>query len=149
MSKSLSERALLSIEDVLYRLDFEESEAIEREIGRLLFTNIFERDISNENRYNFLNKMCRINRNACLDLHRLLNSIEVTNTQGTLSHLSSILTVCVPMLKMIITERNEDASQADGMDTSDAQGNETAVQNRTGAHVDVNKRKNSLNQLLK
>lgn len=99
------DKALLSIEDVMHRLDFEESEDIKYEISRLLFLGLFERDMSNEARYKMLNQMSCINRNACLDLHRLLYTCEIADTTSLLSHISSALIVCLRMLQTLNTKQ--------------------------------------------
>jgi hypothetical protein len=130
------EDAVISVESVLYRLDFEESEAVQREISALVFSTFFEHDMSNENRYKMLNKLCRINRNACLDVHRFIYTFKLVSEDCALSHLSNTLVVCENILESIISRQgNED----ERMETTDAHGNDTtALPNQEN---DLNKRR--------
>lgn len=97
----------MSAEEVLYRLDFEESEVVEREISSLLFTTFFERDMSNESRYKVLYQLCHINRRACLDLHRLLYTFEIAEVDCVFTHVISVLTVCLRMIQTVILKKND------------------------------------------
>lgn len=104
---STKNESILHIDEVLYRLDFEESEVVEREIASVLFSSFFERDMSNESRYKILYQLCHINRRACLDFHRLLYSFEIVEINGIFKHVISILTVCFRMIETVITKKND------------------------------------------
>jgi hypothetical protein len=92
----------LDIEEVLYRLDYEENEAIEREISKLIYINFFHKNLPSEDRYKILNNMCRVNRAASLDMHRILYSINTDDVEGVLAHVNSILSVASRVFKKIV-----------------------------------------------
>jgi len=104
---------ILPLEDVLHRLDYEESEAVELEIARCIYLNVFSNQMSNEIRYKALNNICRINRAAGLDFHRLLYDSKITPSKTILSHLVSILTVGVHVLRTVIAKKKEMEIESD------------------------------------
>lgn len=124
---------ILDLTEVLYRLDYEENEAIEREICQLIYTVFFHKNLPSEDRYKILNNMCRINRSASLDFHRLLYTINRDDVAGVLAHMSSILNVCSRVLKKVVAMYEE---QEEEMLTD----NDTQNQSRPNIEV-LNKRK--------
>lgn len=131
MGRNTEDKGLLSIEDILYRLDFEESEAIEREISKLLFLCLFENNMSNEQRYKLVNKLCSINRTATLDLHRLFYSIPAVDTRGIFAHLTSTLFVCKRLLRGLIEKEGANSTiQSVNMDITEPQENDTITQDQ-------------------
>lgn len=100
-------KPVVPIEDLLYRLDYEQNETVEREISRLLYINIFHKNISSEDRYKLLNSMCQLNRNACFDLHRMIYSLRDLKAESVLAHLSGTLSVCLRVLRTLVSTQIE------------------------------------------
>ncbi|KAI6190283.1 hypothetical protein M3Y97_00100700 [Aphelenchoides bicaudatus] len=99
------ERPILGLSEVLCRLDYEENEVVEREIALLIYNSFFYKNMASEERYKILNNMCRINRSACLDLHRLLYTTNEKDTDGVMAHMSSVLNVSLRMLQGVILKQ--------------------------------------------
>lgn len=118
----------------MHRLDYEQSEAVEIEISKLLYLNFFNKNMSSEDRYRIVNGMCRLNRTASLDFHRLLNTIDVTTVSSVLAHMRSVLTVCSRALKRLeeIKDRMSDSQE----ETSQDDETTMEVQDQTTAERD-------------
>jgi hypothetical protein len=97
----------LDITEVLYRLDYEQNEVVEREISKLIYINFFHKNLPSEERYKVLNNMCRINWSACMDLHRMLYTIDADDVEGVLAHMSSVLTASLRMFQGVISKRKD------------------------------------------
>ena len=143
---------MLPLEDVLYRLDFEESETVEREIATLLFTCIFGQEMSNQNRYKALAQMNNINRNACLDLHRLIYTCKIADTKLIISHATYILTVCLRMLQTVESKQDdlmEQRSSQYDFELQSQQSDETSIdENSPIKALDVLNQCKSIKQIL-
>lgn len=129
---------ILNLEDVLYRLDYEQSEAIEAEISKLLYLNLFNKNMSSEDRYRIVNGMCRLNRAASLDFHRLLNAIGVTTGSNVLAHMRSVLTVCSRAFKRLeeIKSRMSDSQEETSQEESSQDDTAMEVQDQATSERD-------------
>uniref|UniRef100_A0A1I7RHU8 Condensin complex subunit 1 n=1 Tax=Bursaphelenchus xylophilus TaxID=6326 RepID=A0A1I7RHU8_BURXY len=87
---------LVDLPAILNRLDFEESREIELEIGKLLCEKWFG-SVSYVQKFLNVSQLCKINRNAALDLHRVIIGEEIMSKEKSLSYICG-LSEFLPMI---------------------------------------------------
>ncbi|KAI6222883.1 hypothetical protein M3Y99_01486300 [Aphelenchoides fujianensis] len=112
--------AILELDPVLYRLDFEEAEAVEREIVTLLHGRYFAdtRPTRLFSRVMYFGKVSRV---ACLELHRLFMSARLLTVDEGLVYVRSVLEAALRALKRLLEafDAHEAADEADGDEPAD------------------------------
>ncbi|KAI6226337.1 hypothetical protein M3Y99_01302700 [Aphelenchoides fujianensis] len=108
--------AILNLELVLYRLDFEETKAVEREIAALLYRHYFAETRSTRlfSRILFFGNVSRA---ACLDLHRFLMPTHLLTVDEGLAYVHTVLEAALRALKQLLED--VDAREANGQTNDD------------------------------
>ncbi|KAI6239928.1 hypothetical protein M3Y99_00525900 [Aphelenchoides fujianensis] len=112
--------AILALDPVLYRLDFEEAEAVEREIVTLLHGRYFA-DTRPTRLFSRVMYFGKVSRAACLELHRLFMSARLLTVDEGLVYVRSVLEAALRALKRLLEafEAHEAADEADGDEPAD------------------------------
>ncbi|KAI6234330.1 hypothetical protein M3Y99_00814600 [Aphelenchoides fujianensis] len=112
--------AILELDPVLYRLDFEEAEAVEREIVTLLHGRYFA-DTRPTRLFSRVMYFGKVSRAACLELHRLFMSARLLTVDEGLVYVRSVLEAALRALKRLLEafDAHEAAGEADGDEPAD------------------------------
>ncbi|KAI6209826.1 hypothetical protein M3Y96_00262400 [Aphelenchoides besseyi] len=139
VSHSDDKPSILKLRPVLFRLDFEEGEAIEKEISLLLYQQYIKGLKQMSKLYTRVSHFCKINRNACLDLHRLFFTAKIMDIPQCLAYLRFLLDSGMRAFKFLVEKQEE----VDG-ETSTQQVNDESAEDHESLRAKFNDFKNVL-----